>query len=69
MKSKTSEDFKKNQSQLQKDINEEEVSLRKLGVAISLGREKKIHLVRLTRKKIATLKTLLTQKKFLEEVS
>lgn len=69
MKSVVTENLEKNTNELQKVIKDEELNLEKLAVAISLGREKKTHLVSQSRKKIATLKTLLAQKKFMEEVS
>lgn len=69
MKRITREDLEKSQIELKKAVKEEEVSLRKLGIAVSLGREKKTHLVRQARRKIAVFKTLLSQKEFLGEVA
>lgn len=68
MKKVTHENLEKSQTELKKAVKEEEVNLRKLGVAVSLGREKKTHLVKQARRKIAVFKTLLSQKEFLGEV-
>lgn len=67
MKNSVRENLEKSQTELQKVVNEEQINSRKLGVAVSLGREKKTHLLRLGRKKIAVFKTLVSQKKFLGE--
>lgn len=68
MKNTIRENLEKSQTEMRKIIKEEEVNSRKLRVAVSLGREKKTHLTRLSRKKIAVFKTLLSQKKFLGEI-
>jgi len=67
MKNVMRENLEKNPAELQKAIKEEDVSIGKLSVAISLGREKKTHLLRIARRKIAVLKTLISQKEFLGE--
>lgn len=67
MKNLVRENLEKNQNELQKFINDEGINMRKLGIAVSLGREKKTHLLKLSRRKVAVFKTLLSQKKFLKD--
>jgi ribosomal protein L29 len=69
MKKTDREDIFGNQADLLKSIGAEKLNLRKLGVAISLGKEKKTHLSKLSRRKIAVYKTRISQKNILVEVA
>lgn len=58
----------KNSVELSAEVKKELLAMAKNLTAISLGQEKKTHLLSLKRKKIAVLETLISQKKFLEKI-
>lgn len=61
-------DFSRGVPDLEQESRSELKSLSKNRIFITLGQEKKTHLLREARKKIARLKTLINQKKFLAKV-
>ncbi len=59
----------KNLNELAAEIKKERIGLGKFLVDLNLGKEKKTHLLRGFRKRIAILKTLMSQKKYLSSVN
>lgn len=58
----------KSSPELSAEVKKESLEMAKNLTAVSLGKEKKTHLLSIARKKIAALKTLMSQKKFLEKI-
>lgn len=65
MKSYIKENMEKSIKDLESLLKGESQNLNKLSVAISLGREKKTHLAKGIRRKVAVLKTIIAQKIFI----
>lgn len=68
MKEITKSRLTKAMAELNRNVRETSLNLSKNRISLTLGTQKKTHLLKTDRREIARLQTLITQKKFLEKI-